>query len=252
VKRDVNFLDILQLLKKRWWILVLSAILVAGIAFVYSEVSYKPTYTTNVSIYVKSDVQSSEGSSANDDVSAATWALRVVKDYMEILKAEEFMEIVSKDYEAKYPTAWKNQSYSSKWLSNSVSFSHVENTSIFTVSITTKNAADSYRLGAIFEEKAVKHINDITGKDVIKVFDKARLATSPSNDMNLVRNTVMGALIGVIISFLLVFLIDITDIRIKKEEDIINNYPIPLLGTIPNFEMAQKKKKGYGYGYGKK
>jgi len=62
----------------------------------------------------------------------------------------------------------------------------------------------------------------------------------------------MGALIGVIISFLLVFLIDITDIRIKKEEDIINNYPIPLLGTIPNFEMAQKKKKGYGYGYGKK
>lgn len=62
------------------------------------------------------------------------------------------------------------------------------------------------------------------------------------------RNTIMGFLIGVILSFLVVLIVDISDIRIKDEDDIINSYSIPLLGTVPNFDSAKKK----GYGYGKK
>lgn len=253
MKRDVNLLDIIHLLKKRWWIMLVAAIVLAAAAVMYSEVTYKPTYTTTVKIYVKSDIQSSEGGSANDDVSAATWAQRVVKNYMEILKSEDFMQIVSAEYEKQYPDDWAKQPYGSKWLSNSVKFQPIENTSIFTVSITTKNKDHSYQLGKVLEEEAGKHIEDITGKKVIEISDHAREATAPSNDKNLIRNVVMGMLIGILVSFLIVFIVDVSDVRIKKEEDIVDNYPVPLLGTIPNFEVAMKnKKKGHGLSHGKK
>lgn len=253
MKRDVNLLDIIHLLRKRWWIMLIAAIVLAVGAVIYSEITYKPTYTTTVKIYVKGDLQSTEGSSANDDVSAATWAQRVVKNYMEILKSEDFMEIVSTKFEKEYSEDWEEQEYGSKWLSNSVKFQPIENTSIFTVSITTKYKDHSLHLGKVFEEEASKHIEDITGKKVIEISDHAREASSPTNDKNLVRNVVMGVLIGVLASFLVVFIIDISDVRIKKEEDIVDNYPVPLLGTIPNFEVVMKnKKKGHGFNHGKK
>ena len=85
-------------------------------------------------------------------------------------------------------------------------------------------------------------------RDAISIADHARPATMPANTRNLGRNTVFGGLIGAILSFLVVLIVDLADIRIKDEDDIIENYTVPLLGSVPNFDSAKKR----GYGYGKK
>lgn len=250
MKRDISLIDILQLLKKRWWIVFFCGIISVAGAIVYSEMQYVPKFTSTVQVYVSGNSDLTQTSTVNDDAAEATWALKVVRNYMQVLKSEDFMEEVSAHYAEENPNA-KTQ-YSAAWLKNSVEFTAIEETNCFNVSFTTKSVEDSYKLGVIFEELAIQRVKDITKKDAITINDHADRAELPSNSKNKLRNCAMGGLAGIVVSFLVLFIIDITDVRIKREEDIVENYPAPLLGTIPNFDSVAKKKKGYGYGYGKK
>lgn len=246
-KRDFSLLDIMQLLKKRWWIIVLAAIVVAAGAAFYSDWIYEPTYSSSVSVYVKTE--QSQENSASDDVSQVNWALKVVKNYVEILKSNDFMEDLSNTYQSRFPEAWAKKNYTATRLSTKcVTYEAVEETYIFTFTVTTHAKDVSYNIGKIFEELAPQQIIEVTGKDSITIMDSARVASSPSNSKNMMRNTLMGFLVGAVLCFLIVFIIDISDVRIKDEEDLIEDYDIPLLGSVPNFESAKKR----GYGYGKK
>ncbi len=246
-KRDFSLLDILQLLKLRWWIIFLAAIIFAGGAGVFSYFTYEPTYSSSVTVYVN-DQTSQDGNTA-DDVSQVNWALKVVNNYLELLKTNDFMEEISATYQTRFPEAWAEKTYSATKLAKScVRYTAIKETYLFTFTVTTHDKEVSYNIGKIFEELAPKKILDITGKDAIKIADSARVAIEPANTRNMTRNTVIGFLIGAIFAFLIVLIVDVSDVRIKDEDDIVDNYSVPLLGSVPNFESAKKK----GYGYGKK
>ena len=246
-KRDFSLLDIMQLLKIRWWIILLAAIVFAGAGGVFSYLTYEPEYSSSITVYIND--QNSQETNSADEVSQVKWAKEVVNSYLALLKTNDFMEDISAAYQTRFPEAWAEKTYSGEKLAKScVAYTRIEETYLFTFTVTTHDKEASYNIGKIFEELAPAKILEITGKDAIKIADTARVATIPANSRNMARNTIMGFLIGAILSFLIVLIIDISDIRIKDEDDIIENYTVPLLGSVPNFESAKKK----GYGYGKK
>lgn len=249
-KRDYSLLDVLQLLKVRWWIVALAAIMLAGAAGVYSWMSYVPTYSTNVSVIANNTAAAQQDVSVGEEYNQVNMALKEIRTYMELLKAYDFMEQISDTYKERFPEAWEEQPYTATRLSTKCfEFTITEDTYLFYVTITTNNKEASYNLGKIFEELAPQRISSMyNGRDSIAIYDHARVPALASNSKNMARNTMMGFLIGAVLSFLIVLVVDVLDIRIKTEEDVIDNYTIPLLGSVPNFETARKK----GYGYGKK
>ena len=246
-KRDFSLLDILQLLKLRWWIILLAAIIFAGGAGVFSYFSYEPTYSSSVTVYVND--QTGQDTNTADDVSQVKWAKEVVNSYLALLKTNDFMEEISSEYRARFPQAWEERTYSALKLSKScVKYTIIEETYLFTFTVTTHDKEASYNIGKIFEELAPNKITEVTGKDAIKIADSSRVAIEASNSRNMARNSILGFLIGAILAFLIVLIVDVSDVRIKDEDDIVDSYNVPLLGSVPNFESAKKK----GYGYGKK
>lgn len=246
-KRDFSLLDILQLLKIRWWIILLAAILFASGAGVFSYLTYEPTYSSSVTVYVND--QTGQDTNTADDVSQVKWAKEVVNSYLALLKTNDFMEEISSEYQARFPEAWAEQTYSATKLAQScVKYTIIEETYLFTFTVTTHDKEVSYNIGKIFEELAPKKITEITNKDAIKIADSSRVAIDASNSRNMARNSVLGFIIGAILAFLVVLIVDISDVRIKDEDDIVDSYNVPLLGSVPNFDSAKKK----GYGYGKK
>ncbi len=246
-KRDFSLLDILQLLKVRWWIILIAAVVFASGASVFRFFTYEPTYSSSVTVYVND--QTSQDTNTADDVSQVKWAKEVVNSYLALLKTNDFMDDLSTEYQGRFPDAWKEKTYSGEKLSKScVKYTIIEETYLFTFTVTTHDKEASHNIGRIFEELAPKKISDITGKDAIKIADSARIASEPANSRNMMRNGVVGFLIGAILSFIVLLIIEVSDIRIKDEDDIIDHYSVPLLGSVPNFESAKKK----GYGYGKK
>ena len=246
-KRDFSLLDILQLLKIRWWIILLAAIIFASGAGVFSYFTYEPTYSSSVTVYVND--QTGQDSNTADDVSQVRWAKEVVNSYLALLKTNDFMEEISSEYQARFPEAWAEKTYSATKLAKScVKYTIIEETYLFTFTVTTHDKEVSYNIGKIFEELGPKKILEVTGKEAVKIADSSRIATEASNSRNMARNSIMGFLIGAILAFLVVLIIEVSDVRIKDEDDIVDTYSVPLLGSVPNFESAKKK----GYGYGKK
>ncbi|MBR4881774.1 MAG: hypothetical protein IKU19_07555 [Clostridia bacterium] len=246
-KREFSLLDVLQLLKLRWWILLLAAIIFASGAGVYSYMTYEPTYSSSVTVYVND--QTAQDTNTADDVSQVKWAKEVVNSYLALLKTNDFMEEISSEYQARFPDAWAERTYSAIKLSKScVKYTIIEETYLFTFTVTTHDKEASYNMGKIFEELAPKKITEVTGKDAIKIADSSRVAIETANSRNLARNSIVGFLIGAILAFLIVLIVDVSDVRIKDEDDIVDTYNVPLLGSVPNFDSAKKK----GYGYGKK
>lgn len=244
----MSFIDIAKLLKKSWWIVLLSAFLVAVAAALISWFTYKPIYKSNITVYVDAGGMNN-ASSIGEQYDEVRLAVMVLKNYVEILNTTDFMEEVSNAYQQRFPEAYEQRPYTAVRLLKSTEFKVIEGTYVFNVSISTPDKELSYNLAQIFSELSPQKIFNITGKDSIKIADSARMPYSASNSRHMARNTLLGFIIGAIISFFIIFIADITDVRIKKEEDIINIYPFPLLGTIPNFDTVSKKK---GYGYGKK
>ncbi len=247
MKKDFSLLDVLQLLKIRWWIIALAAILFAGGGIAYSNLTYEPTYSSSVMVYVKD--QPSQNSSATEDVSQVNWALKVTKTYVEILKTNDFMEKISNTYQSRHPDQWAQKNYTATRLKTKcVKYDVTDETYLFTFSVTTHDKNVSYNIANVFKDLAPQQIIEITGRDGIKIADGPSMPVGAANSKNTARNTIMGFLIGAVLSFLIVLIVDISDVRIKDEDDLIENYQIPLIGSVPNFESAKKR----GYGYGKK
>ena len=54
------------------------------------------------------------------------------------------------------------------------------------------------------------------------------------------RNTLLGAIVGFMISVFMIIIKETFDTRVKSPEDISENFDIPVLGVIPEF----KKRHG--------
>ena len=68
--------------------------------------------------------------------------------------------------------------------------------------------------------------------------------------------TVIAGLLGAVIAYAIVFVVEYTNSAIKGEEEFMAKYNVPLLGTVPDFENAEEddsyNRKGGRKYYGKK
>ena len=69
--------------------------------------------------------------------------------------------------------------------------------------------------------------------------------------------TAAAGLMGAVVAYIILFIIESTNRAIKGEEDFNANFEVPLLGSVPDFENAEagsgyrkaKGRGGYGSGY---
>ena len=104
-KGEMNFLndqlkitDIIDMLIRRWWIWVITALVFSVVTFVYTEIFVDPLYKTEGTLYVNAlRTQTSDISSANLSASQ-----ELVTTYQEILKRRTFLQQISNDMANRY------------------------------------------------------------------------------------------------------------------------------------------------------
>ena len=75
----------------------------------------------------------------------------------------------------------------------------------------------------------------------MKILDHANLPVSPSSP-NIPLNTLIGILLGAILSVLMIFVTEMMDTRIKSADDLGDRYTLPVLGVIPSAEHKEENK----------
>ena len=225
-KIEIDVLQLVKVLWKRKWIIVLAALVAGVVSFAYSSFVIKPQYTSTTRIYVVNRNQADKPGLSNQDLQAGSY---LVKDYREIILSQDVLEKVVAD---------QNLTMDAKTLGRKVSVTVPADTRIVSISVRDGKPEEASRIANALREVAAQKIISVTRVSDVTTLEEARPATSPSSP-NIRRNTMMATIAGVGFVTVIVLLVELLDDRVKRPEDIEEVMHISLLGVIPNLEKLK-------------
>ena len=225
-KFEIDVFQLVKVLWKRKFLIVLVALVAGLAAFAYSSFVIKPQYTSTTRIYVVNRNQADKPGLTNQDLQAGAY---LVKDYREIILSQDVLEKVVAD---------QKLTMDAKTLGRKVSVTVPADTRIVSISVRDGNPEEASRIANALREVAAQKIISITRVSDVTTLEEARPATSPSSP-NIRRNTMMATIAGVGFVTVIVLLVELLDDRVKRPEDIEEVMHISLLGVIPNLEKLK-------------
>ena len=238
--------NILDILMRRLWLIVILICLGGGVAYTYSEYVLPKKYTSSVTLYVYNQSSNQQQLTSSDFALSA----KLVDTYMVILKSDYVLEKVSEKVREQ------NLNYSASSIRSMLSSEAVEETEVFKVSVSTYNKEDAKTIADAIAEIAPDEIIRVVKAGAVEIVDNAKLPTTYSSP-NIAKNTIIGIILGLIFACVLALLLELMNTTIKNREDLIEVHKHPVLAVIPNLDGAtgssysyKKRQRGrYYYNY---
>lgn len=239
---ELAVFDIVKILWKKIWIIILSALIFASCAFGISQYLISPTYSTSSSLIVKSGMQDIENENASALLSGINVSQKLVSSYIVVLKSSTSLKQVAEI---------SGVPYSIKEIKSMISIKAKEDSEVMEVTVKGKNRDENIAIANALLKVAPEVLTTIVGVGSVNTVDVAEenVKVSP----NVTRNTIAGFALGFLIASAIILIIALMDQTVKSEEEIIERYKISVLGSVPDFNAPMKGGKYYGkYGkYGK-
>ncbi len=233
---QVSFLTLLKALWNRIWLVGTTVVLCAAAAFGIAQFCITPLYKADVMMYVNNSAQPGSGGNVitPSDLSAAQ---NLVDTYAVILSSWSTLEEVA--YKA-------GVNYTCDELTHMISAGAVNSTEVFKITATSPDPQEAYRLVNTVAQVLPARIASVVDGSSVRVVDNAVIPTEkafPSYTLC----TILGALIGLVVSASYVILRELCDDCIHDEESLARMYcDIPVLAIIP--ELMASSSAGYGCG----
>lgn len=242
-EKTINIMDLVMLAWRRIWILILSAVVCAVAVFSYCKFFITPSYSATASIIATNGavtVYSDKSTVSASDLSASLYLAETVID---ILKTPDIYKDVADEL-------GKGYNYQNL-MSRAIVVRRGEDTLFIDVTFSSTDPKEAMRIANKFVEISCEYIPEFVPHSIAKVASTAIKAskTHPRTMMS----TAVAGIVGAVAAYIVLFVIESTNRAIKGEEDFVNNFDVPLLGAVPDFENADlnayRKKRGRG-GYG--
>lgn len=237
MEKEITIQDLIQEVFKRWWLVAICVILCGAIFFTYSKFFIAEQFTSEGSVYVDNKAQkiiSTDIENNTANLYDLTTAEMLVDTYIEILSSNGFFEMIEEHTELPYPA---------KVVKKCVKYSRIEETGVIYIEATAFTPKDAQKICQAVLDYANLQIMNIVEVGSVKTIDKATLPINHSYP-NVTSNTLLGIILGMLISFAIIFLINYFDVQIRTVEDIEDKYDLIVLGTIPNMLTGNSSNGG--------
>lgn len=222
-EKDFVQIDIMLLLRRIWsqkLIIVLTTLVFTAGALMYSLFIATPKYNSTTRVYVVNQKKDNQAITTQD-VQLGTL---LVKDYKEIILSNSVMsDVVAKNKLQITPGE----------LAKKISVDAPKDTRIISITVTDKDPQKARDLANAVREVSADKIKEVTKIEDVTTIEQAEAALTPSSP-NVFKNSVLAALLGLILAVGGVVLIELMDDRIKRPEDIEETMDLVLLGVIPS------------------
>lgn len=248
--KEISLMYLLQLAWKRIWALLIALVFFAGVAFSYCKFIAVPQYTASAAVLVTNGAiltgtYTSNGS-ASDSVQSTdiTASLNLVNTIVDILKTYDIYEELANEL---------GGDYTANGLRSMATVAHRANDTLFVdVSFKSASASEAIRISNTFAEISCDYITKFIPYSNALVASTATSSTQvfPRTAVT----TAMAGVIGAVVAFAVVLIVDLSDKAIRGEQDFIASFDVPLLGVVPDFEddsliNSYGKKRRYYGGY---
>ncbi len=234
---EIDILELIAVVLGKIWAVILSAVIFGAASYLICAFLIIPKYESTTKIYVINR-QNSE-SLTYSDLQSGT---QLTKDYQELVTSRPVLEEVK----AELGLDIENDKFK-----KSITVSVPTDTRI--VSITAEDT-DPYMARAIADSvrtSAAEHIANVMNTEAVNVVEEANLPTEISSP-KIIRNTVIGAMLGAFLAVVVIVIIYILDDTIKNPDDVERYLGLSVLGSIPVLDeellrndtgKGKKKKK---------
>lgn len=225
---EVNIGDMLAVLVKKWWIILISGIVVASAFRVGTQLLVEPEYQSVTKIYVLSQEDGNYLTSTDLQLSSY-----LTKDYAELIKSRTVaMAVIDR----------LNLDISPESLMSKVAVQTKSDTRIVTIVVKDTNPERAQELANSICEVSAKQIVNVMGVQAVNVVDEANLPLGPSGP-NLRNSTMIGGAWGCMIAILLILFVHLSDDTIKNIDDVEQYLNLSVLASIPTVEPKENKKR---------
>lgn len=221
-------LDLLRVLRKMW-INVVALVVICAVGFgAYAHFTYVPQYTAYTSFTVNIwDEESESGIAAYYDNAAAE---QMASSFPYILTSGVLQRMIAEDM-------------GSDGVSGTINASVVENTNLFTLSVTDTDPERAEKTLEAVIKNYPQVSESVIGKVNMNVLDESGVPEAPDGSADIKGNAVKGAVAGFAIGFAWVVLVALMRKTIRSEEDCQKYINQRCLGSVPLVKIKERSNK---------
>jgi len=237
---EIDLKQLLEAVMKKAWLIILIAILCAAIAFAVTYFLITPEYESSAMFYVNNSAFSVGETSLSITSSDITASKSLVETYIVILNTRSTLTDVI-DY------AGVDLTYTQ--LKDMITAGSVNETEVFQITVTHTDPYEAQKIADAIAYILPKKISGIIDGTSAHIVDAAVVPSQPSSP-NIAQNTIIGFLIGAMLTVGVIVLRKLFDITIRNEADVTQMATHPILASVP--DMSAASKGGYYRSYDKK
>lgn len=221
--------EILNVLKKRWKIIIMITFVAVVLTVGLTLFVLKPVYEVSTQLLVNQ-----KNSENRFDASMLQSNVDLINTYGMIIKSPAILgEVIKK----------LNLKESVEQINEKITITSKENSQVFYVTVEDGSPERAVQIANSVTETFQQEIKGIMNVDNVSILAKAELKKNPTPirpkpKLNLVIAVFIGLMLGVGISFIFEFM----DTTLKSDKDVAAYLGMPVLGSVQ--KMKQTRKKG--------
>ena len=234
---EIDLRRVFEAILKKIWLVVIVTVLAGAMAFVYTQQFVTPLYKSKAMFYVNNSNISLGDASLSVTTGDISASRNLVKTYIVVLNTRStLMDVI--DY--------AGVDYSYAQIKDMIAAAPVDETEVFEVVVTSPDPVEADKIADAITYILPKKITSIIEGTSAKIVDASIVAAAPSSP-NKMKNTALGAILGMIATMGFIALVEIFDTTIRTEEDIdmVSNYPI--LASVPDMAAGSKESSYSSY-----
>lgn len=230
---DFYFSDFWRGFVKFWWVSIVAAILVGGFMCYRSRTTYVPKYTASVTFTVQTQnavLSGDGGMSAYSYYYDMGTANQMAEVFPVVLKSNILQKHVCRELGVDNMPA-------------TLSATGIDESNMITLSATGDNPQLTYDTLMCVMKNYSKVSEYIIGQTRLEIIDEAKVPVSPSNPNTWRTDTIKGALIGIAVGILWIFVYGVLRRTIRTKEDIKRELNQKCIGVMPQVFFKKYKSK---------
>lgn len=215
---EIDLLELFGHFRRRLLFIVAGFLVGALIAGLITQFAITPKYTATSKMYMVSS-----SSQSVVDLTDLNIGQSISKDYVELLKTRPMLEAVIME---------QGLPYSYNELLEMLDLSVVTETRILTIRVTSEDKKEAMNIANALAEKGVSELPKLMETPAPHIAEYAIVPVNPSSP-SLSRNTMIGALLGLLLMLALFTIEFLRDDTFKTAEDIEKVFGVMPLTVIP-------------------
>lgn len=214
---EINLKEVYSYFKSRLLWMILAIVVIVIIGNVYTILTRVPMYQSNTTIVLVGESKK-EYSQTDSQLNQ-----NLIGTYSEIITSRKVLQQVIDNLKLKMTV---------DELSQNITTSSVEDTEIIRITVNNEKKKMAVKIADEVASVFSEEIQDIYNLENVAIIDKAEVAKEPYN-INYVKDNVIYLMIGVVLSFGVVFVMYYFDTTIKSSEIVEEKLGLTVIGIVP-------------------